>query len=119
MDGFVVEMTRDVRELVALEIALARAELETAARRARMGLVLFGAACVTAMLGLAMLPVGLALAVGRELPLWAAFLAVGGGLLVVAAAVGAVGVARLRNVDLMPRRAISALQPRRVADGPA
>jgi hypothetical protein len=108
--GAVAELVRDVRELLRLELELVKTELRGELRQARTAVVLLGSAVVLGVLGVAMMPAALAFAVGLALPLWAVFLLVGGGFLVVSGILAYAGARTIARIDPVPRRALHALQ---------
>ncbi len=86
--------------LVRDELALARAEMSTKAKRAGIGVGLFGTAGVVSLYGVFGILTGVVLLIARVLPAWAAALVVGAGLLVLGGLFGLVG---LRQVKRVPR----------------
>jgi Putative Actinobacterial Holin-X, holin superfamily III len=102
------ELSGEGSRLVRLEIALARAEMVEKARAAGLGAALVAGAAVGALLVLATATAASVLALALVLPDWAAALVVAGVWLAVAAALGAIGIKRLRSVPPpVPERAIA------------
>src|SRR5688572_30521357 len=108
--GVIGELAHDLRELFRLELQLAKTELKGELRQARTAVVLLGSGVVLGALGVAMLPVAAAFALGLVLPLWAAFLIVGGGFLLLAGILAYVGAKKVADVDPVPHTAIAKLQ---------
>jgi hypothetical protein len=82
------EAIDEARDLVRLEVALAREELSEEMGRARGGMIAFGSAAVLAMAGFTMLIATIAFAAGRS---WLCALLIGAGLIVLAAGLGLLG----------------------------
>lgn len=95
----------DARDLVQSEIALARAELRDEITRVKSGAIAFAGAAVAAILGLVLLCSTLAWALTDLLdwPIWAGFAIVTLLLLLIAAALGYMGRARLTTHAPLPR----------------
>ena len=108
--GAIGELAHDLRELFRLELELAKTELKGEVRRARTAAVLMGSGVVLGALGVAMLPVAVAFALGLVMPLWAAFLLVGIGFLALSGTLAYFGAQKVAEMDPVPRRAIRALR---------
>ncbi len=97
----------DLRELVGLEIELAKVELATKTRNAALGVGLFGAAALGAVLLVATLVTAAILALALVLPSWAAALLVAALLALLTGACLLIGSKLLRSaVPPAPRQAI-------------
>jgi uncharacterized membrane protein YqjE len=100
-------LAEDLRELVRLEIALARAEMATKARRAIVGLVLLVLAVLSALFLVAALVTAAILAVALAVPGWAAALVVTGLLALVAGEAALVGAKCLHSaLPPFPKQAV-------------
>ncbi len=91
----------DLRRLVTLEVALARRELGGQLAQARSALVAFGAGALMLVVSLAAFVTAIALATSNP-PVVA--LAIGGGLLAMAAGAGAFGWSRLPKAPMAATR---------------
>lgn len=83
--------SEQVSQLVRDEIALAKLEMTTKAKKMGLGAGLFGGAGVVAFYGVGALLAGLALLLALVLPAWAAALIVAGGLFLIAGICALVG----------------------------
>jgi hypothetical protein len=108
--GALSELVHDLRDLFKLELELVKTELKREVRRARTAAILLGSSIVIGVLGVAMLPVALAFALGLVIPLWASFLIVGIGFLVISGVLATVGAQKVANIDPVPHRAMQSLQ---------
>jgi hypothetical protein len=100
-------LAEELRELVRLEIALAKAELAAKAKRGVLGLALLALAALGALLLMAALVTAAILAVALAVAGWAAALVVAGLLAIVAGVAALVGVKLLRSaVPPLPRQAV-------------
>lgn len=91
--------TKDVSQLVRTEIELAKAELRNDVKRAGIGAGMFGGAGFFGYFALLFLSVALGFGLAAVgLPLWAAFLIVGGLYLLLAAILGSIGMINLRKM---------------------
>jgi hypothetical protein len=102
-----LEALREMRELITLEIALAREELRAELGRARVAAVAFGIAAGAATTAFTMFLVTIATALA---PTWLAALVMGAGLLVTAGVLGYVGFRAL------PRRPLAETRERLESD---
>ena len=114
-DKSTVDLVRRASEqlstLVRDEIQLARTEMTEKGKRAGIGAGLFGAAAMLALYGVAGLLTAAILAIALVLPAWAAALIIGGGLMVVAGMLVAVGRHNLRNaMPAAPRETIDSVR---------
>ena len=107
--GAVGELAHDLRELFRLELQLATTELKGEVREARTAVVLLASSVMVGTLGVAMLPVALAFALGLVIPLWAGFLIVGVGFLVISGLLAYTGAKKIAGVDPVPHRAVRTL----------
>lgn len=101
------EAILDARELLQAEVELAKDEVRQELRRAKAAAIVLGIAAAAAVIGLALLLVGVCLAISRG-PLPA--LLFGAGFLVVAAIAGVLGYGSL------PRHPLSATRARLEVD---
>jgi uncharacterized membrane protein YqjE len=95
---------RDSQELVRTEIALAKAELQGAARRMAYGAAMLTGAAIAAVVAIVFLLTAVAWALPAALgwPAWSGFAAVGGVVLLLAAVLGLMGRSRLAATPRMP-----------------
>jgi uncharacterized membrane protein YqjE len=98
----VKEAIQDARELVQVEIELAKDDLRREARRLRASAIVLGVAAATAFIGLVMVIVAISLAIGRG-PLPA--LIIGLSFLAVAAIAAVFGVSHVPKKPLERTRA--------------
>ena len=97
----------DLRELVRLEIALAKSELASKGKHAAIGVGLLLVALLTVFLLIATLVTAAVLAFALLIPGWAAALVVAGLLLLVTGACAVIGIQALRAaVPPLPKQAI-------------
>ncbi|MGA9762031.1 MAG: phage holin family protein [Gaiellaceae bacterium] len=97
----------DLRELVRLEIALAKSELASKGKHAAIGVGLFLVALLTVFLLIATLVTAAILAFALVVPGWAAALVVAGLLILITGACVIVGIKALRAaVPPLPKQAI-------------
>jgi uncharacterized membrane protein YqjE len=92
----------ETRDLVRLEVALARIEVLDEIAQAKRGAITLGVAVVTATAAFTMFLVAIALAFDLS---WCAALIIGGALLVVAASAGALGWRAVPKAPLAATRA--------------
>ena len=101
------KIAADLRELVRLEIALAKSELASKGRHAAIGVGLLFVALLTMFLLIATLVAAVVLAVALAVPGWAAALVVAGLLALTTFACVVVGIRSLRAaVPPLPKQAI-------------
>ena len=97
----------DLRELVRLEIALAKSELASKATHAALGIALLVVALLGAFMLIATFVTAAVLAFALVIPGWAAALVVAGLLLLVTGACVVIGIQALRSaVPPLPKQAI-------------
>ncbi|SEN46165.1 phage holin family protein [Actinacidiphila rubida] len=97
--------------LVRQEMKLAQAELTHKGKRAGIGGGLFGGAALLAFFGLASLVAAAIAAIAMPLPLWAAALIVGGGLLLCGGLLALAGRFEVkRAVPPMPEETVGSIQ---------
>lgn len=105
------ELSEQVSRLVRDEVRLAWREVQRKGAHARTGAGLFGAAGVLAVYGGGAVLAGLVLLLAMVLPAWLAALAIGGGLLLVAALTALVGRSQLRRAaPPVPDRAVASVR---------
>ena len=96
--GELVErLSSQVSALIRDEMALATAEIKRKGAQAGIGIGIAGAGAVLTLLGLGALVAGTVLGLAIVMPAWLAALIVGGALLLVAGAVSATGISRVRH----------------------
>jgi hypothetical protein len=95
------EALGDTRELVRLEVALAREDLRSEVAAAKTSAIVLGGAAAAAVAGLAVLVVALVLALDAG---WVGALVAGGILLVVALALGLIGAKAMPTNPLVGTR---------------
>ena len=101
------KVAADLRELVRLEIELAKSELASKAKHAALGAGLLVVALLGAFMLIATLVTAAVLAFALVVPGWAAALVVAGLLLLVTGACVAIGIQSLRAaVPPLPKQAI-------------
>jgi len=107
----VADATTDISSIMRSEIALAKAEMSSDAKKAGLGAGLFAAAGVFAFLALILLLIAAAYGlVAAGLAPWLAFLIVAVTLLLVGAIMVAVGKHNIDNLKGKPERAIKSTQ---------
>ena len=102
----VVDIKRDLTDLVKSEVALAKAELADDAKAAGLGAGLFAGAALFGFFALMLLLIGASLTLALLLPTWASFLVVGVLLLLVAGVLALVGKSKISKVKA-PERTIA------------
>jgi hypothetical protein len=108
LGGVVSAVADRARSLARLEAELAVAELRAKAKPLGAGAALGAATAVAALFALGFAFAAAAAALALVLPLWAALLIVAGGLLVLAAVLGAVARASVRRASPpVPERAVA------------
>ena len=106
----VADVSRDLSDIVRHEIALAKAELQVDVRNGALGGGLFAAAGYFAFLAVIILVIAGAYGLTETgLPAWAAFLIVGGTLLLLAGLFVLIGINRVKKVG-PPERAIKSVK---------
>jgi putative superfamily III holin-X len=101
-----VHLTEQVKRLLRVEVALARAELFARGRQAVLGGGLFAAAALAGLGGWLALVAAAVAGIAEALPVWASALIVGAALTAVAAALALAGRGRVRRG--MPPLAVTA-----------
>jgi hypothetical protein len=97
----------DLRELIRLEIALAKSELASKGKHAALGIGLFFAAALGGLMLIATLVTAAILAIALTVPAWAAALVVAGSLLLFTGACLLIGIGSLRSATSpLPKQAI-------------
>ena len=111
LSGATKRVADHARSFVQLEVQLAIAELKKKAAALGVGIGLTGGAAIFAFLALCFGLAAAAAGIATTLPVWAALLIVGGGLLLIAAILGAIGVTLLqRGAKLVPEQAVEEAQ---------
>jgi Putative Actinobacterial Holin-X, holin superfamily III len=103
----VASATRDLSALVHKEVELAKAEISAEVKRAGVGAGFLGGAGFVAVFALVLLAGAGALGIsdGADLPLWAGFVCIGGGLGLLAGLLAAAGLGTVVRVR-PPKRTI-------------
>lgn len=103
--------SEQVSQLVRDEIALAKLEMTTKAKKMGLGAGLFGGAGVVVFYGVGALLAGLALLLALVLPAWAAALIVAGGLFLIAAIAALIGRGEFKRAGTpVPEQAIGSVK---------
>jgi putative superfamily III holin-X len=107
LSGATKRVADHARSFVQLEIQLATAELKKKAAALGVGIGLTGGAAILAFLALCFALAAAAAGIATALPVWASLLIVGGGLLLIAGILGAIGVTMLQQgAQVMPEQAV-------------
>lgn len=107
----VSRMSEQIAQLVREELRLALTELKQTGKQAGTGAALIATAGTVAVLGLGALVVAVTTALARVLPLWAASLVVGVGMLLLAGLLGSLGAGEIkRGTQTMSNQAIGRLK---------
>ena len=99
LSGLVRATVSDVARLMKLEAALASQKLKGSAQAAGIGAAVAVGGLIFALFGLLLLLVAGAMGLAVVLPLWAAFLVVGGGAVILAGALVMVALRALRRAS--------------------
>jgi hypothetical protein len=111
LSGATKRVADHARSFVELEIQLAIAELKKKAAALGVGIGLTGGAGILAFLALCFGLAAAAAGIATTLPVWAALLIVCGGLLLIGAILGAIGVSLLKKgSNLVPEQAVEEAQ---------
>ena len=111
LSGATRRVAEHARSVVRLELQLATAELKRKLAQFGTGLAFSFTAAVLAFLTLCFALAGAAAALSLVLPVWASLLIVAGGVLLVGAIFGAVGVVLLRQgSNPVPEQAVEEAQ---------
>jgi hypothetical protein len=107
LSGATKRVADSARSFVQLEVQLAIAELKKKAAALGVGIGLTGGAAILAFLALCFALAAAAAGIATTLPVWASLLIVGGGLLLIAGILGAIGVTMLQQgAKVMPEQAV-------------
>jgi hypothetical protein len=106
----VADATHDVSTIVRSEIALAKAEIASDAKRAGAGAGMFAAAAFVAVLGLIFLFHTIVAVIDIWLPEWAGYLITTGLLFLMAAILALVGRSSMKKLKGKPERTIKNAQ---------
>ena len=107
LSGATKRVADSARSFVQLEVQLAIAELKKKAAALGVGIGLTGGAAILAFLALCFALAAAAAGIATTLPVWASLLIVGGGLLLIAGILGAIGVTMLqKGAQVMPEQAV-------------
>jgi putative superfamily III holin-X len=104
------ELARDLNLLFRQELALAKAEVVVQLTEAGKGAGMVAAAAIVAFAGLLYVMAAAMTALALVLPLWASALIVGGVVLAMAGVLAAVGAAKMRARNLVPRRTLRTMK---------
>ena len=111
LSGATRRVAEHAREFVRLEIQLAQAELKKKLQQLAAGLGVTGTAAIFAFLALCFGLAAAAAGLATTLPVWASLLIVCGGLVLLAAILGFVGVTLLKQgANAVPEQAIEEAQ---------
>ncbi|HEY7421821.1 MAG TPA: phage holin family protein [Gaiellaceae bacterium] len=111
LSGATKRVADHARSFVQLELQLATAELKKKAAALGVGLGLTGGAALLAFLALCFGLAAAAAGIATTLPVWASLLIVMGGLILIAAVLGAIGVEMLkRGSRPVPEQAVEEVQ---------
>lgn len=111
LGALVTQLSQQTSELVRSELRLAQAEMAEKAKRAGIGIGMFGAAGLLAYFGIAVLIAGAVLALAEAVPGWLAALIVAVVLFAVAGAVATVGKKNVAEaVPVKPEQAIEGVK---------
>ena len=99
LSGLIRATVSDVARLMKLEAALASQKLKGSAQAAGIGAAVAVGGLIFALFGLLLLLVAGAMGLAVVLPLWAAFLVVGGGAVILAGALVMVALRALRRAS--------------------
>jgi hypothetical protein len=99
LSGLVRATVSDVARLMKLEAALASQKLKGSAQAAGIGAAVAVGGLIFALFGLLLLLVAGAMGLALVLPLWAAFLVVGGGAVILAGVLVMVALGALRRAS--------------------
>ncbi|SHF73173.1 Putative Holin-X, holin superfamily III [Jatrophihabitans endophyticus] len=108
--GFVSDVTRDVKQLVQQEVALAKAEISAEAGKVGKGAGMLGGAAFAGIMAVVFLSTALWWALANVMDQSWAALIVAGLWLVIAAVLFVVGRGTLRSISLKPERTINSLK---------
>ena len=107
LSGATKRVADSARSFVQLEVQLAIAELKKKAAALGVGIGLTGGAAILAFLALCFALAAAAAGIATTLPVWASLLIVGGGVLLIAGILGAIGVTMLQQgAKVMPEQAV-------------
>jgi uncharacterized membrane protein YqjE len=104
------ELAQETGTLVRQEVQLAKVELTEKAREAGKDAVLVGSGLVAVNIAVLALVAALILALGTLIPMWVSALLVGVALGVVGVVLMQRGVARLKQIDPVPRATVQTLK---------
>jgi Putative Actinobacterial Holin-X, holin superfamily III len=111
LSGATKRVADHARSIVQLEIQLATAELKKKAAALGVGIGLTTGAAVFAFLALCFGLAAAAAGIATTLPVWASLLIVGGGLILIAAILAAIGITMLRKGSKpVPEQAVEEAQ---------
>ena len=99
LSGLIRATVSDVARLMKLEAALASQKLKGSAQAAGMGAAVAVGGLIFALFGLLLLLVAGALGLALVLPLWAAFLVVGGGAVILAGVLVMIALRAVRRAS--------------------
>ncbi|MFX4273995.1 phage holin family protein [Propionibacteriaceae bacterium Y1685] len=103
----VKNISEDVKVLVRGEVELAKAELIPPAKSAGIGAGMFAGAGVLALYALGILLIGGALALALVVPPWAAFLIVGGIILLICGILALIGKASMNKAKFSTDKTVA------------
>jgi len=104
------DIVDDVRQIVRAEMRLARVEIRELLGRARTGAMFVASAAVFGMMALGLLLLAAVFGLATVWPLWAAALAVGGGLAILGAVLCMAGMRHFRLLHMAPQKTIESVK---------
>lgn len=111
LSQLVAQASEDISTIISKEIALAKLEIQGSLVHVKKGVPLLAVAGVLALFALGLLFTAAAWALTETgLPTWAAFLIVGGVLVIIAAILALVGQKALSQVNPKPTRALAGVE---------
>lgn len=107
--GLLEDIAGSLREIIRLELRLARAEMTESAMAMRRGMVIVAVGAAVLLFSVAFLLLALVYLLATVMSPWLASLIVGGSAAVIGTVCVRVGVSRLQGVHL-PRRTLASIQ---------
>ena len=104
------DIVDDVRQIVRAEVRLARVEIREQLGQARTGAIFVATAVVIGSMAGGLLLLAAVFALATVWPLWAAALAVGGGLALIAGILWMTGMRRFSLMQMAPQKTIDSVK---------